>query len=134
MIGYLIYYLEQLYDEKEKQGDEIPRIAIVGKPNVGKSSLTNALLGEDRNIVTDISKCLHSQIRLVLNVQLEYFNTSSSKCILDVFKKLESVSGIYYLFKFRLAKKKKVTLIEVLSPSSFIFSFANAEMGAKGSS
>ena len=29
----------------------------------------------------------------VLNVQLEYFNTSSSKCILDVFKKLESVSG-----------------------------------------
>ena len=29
----------------------------------------------------------------VLNVQLEYFNTSSSKCILDVFKKLETVSG-----------------------------------------
>ena len=28
-----------------------------------------------------------------VNVQLEYFNTSSSKCILDVFKKLESVSG-----------------------------------------
>ena len=29
----------------------------------------------------------------VLSVQLEYFNTSSSKCILDVFKKLESISG-----------------------------------------
>lgn len=29
----------------------------------------------------------------VLNVQLEYFNTSSSKCILDVFKKLETLSG-----------------------------------------
>ena len=29
----------------------------------------------------------------VLNVQLEYFNTSSSKCILDVFKKLEAISG-----------------------------------------
>ncbi len=29
----------------------------------------------------------------IVNVQLEYFNTSSSKCILDVFKKLESLSG-----------------------------------------
>jgi hypothetical protein len=31
--------------------------------------------------------------KTVLSVQLEYFNTSSSKCILDVFKKLESLSG-----------------------------------------
>ena len=33
--------------------EEIPRIAIVGRPNAGKSSLINLLLGDDRNIVTD---------------------------------------------------------------------------------
>ncbi|MEX1188872.1 MAG: ribosome biogenesis GTPase Der [Bacteroidia bacterium] len=35
--------------------DEIPRIAVVGRPNVGKSSFVNALLGIERNIVTDIA-------------------------------------------------------------------------------
>ncbi len=35
--------------------DDIPRFSIVGRPNVGKSSLINAFIGEDRHIVTDIA-------------------------------------------------------------------------------
>ena len=41
--------------ENEEEEDERPRVAIVGKPNVGKSSLINKLLGEQRLIVSDIA-------------------------------------------------------------------------------
>ncbi len=45
-------FTKQLEEEAE---EEIPRIAVVGRPNAGKSSLVNALIGEDRHIVTDIA-------------------------------------------------------------------------------
>ena len=42
-------------DNKELIDDELPRFAVVGRPNAGKSSIVNAFLGEDRNIVTEIA-------------------------------------------------------------------------------
>ena len=49
--------VEKLGEKKSDsaEDDNLPRFAIVGRPNVGKSSLTNALIGEQRNIVTDIA-------------------------------------------------------------------------------
>lgn len=40
---------------KDDIDENIPRFAVVGRPNAGKSSLINAFIGEDRNIVTDIA-------------------------------------------------------------------------------
>ena len=42
-------------DTTEEIDEEIPRFAVVGRPNAGKSSIVNAFIGEDRNIVTDIA-------------------------------------------------------------------------------
>lgn len=42
-------------DSKSELPDDLPKFAVVGRPNAGKSSLTNALLGTERNIVTPIA-------------------------------------------------------------------------------
>ena len=56
-IGDLLDAVVSYFPEKteEEEEDERPRVAIVGKPNVGKSSIINKLLGENRVIVSDIA-------------------------------------------------------------------------------
>lgn len=53
--GEVLDALTEHLEEEEPFETELPKFAIVGQPNVGKSSFVNALLGEDRNIVTDIA-------------------------------------------------------------------------------
>ncbi|MBP8959901.1 MAG: ribosome biogenesis GTPase Der [Bacteroidales bacterium] len=51
----------------EDEESDIPRVAIVGRPNVGKSSLLNSLLGEDRNIVTPVAGTTRDSIYSLYN-------------------------------------------------------------------
>ena len=71
---------EPMYDE---DGEEIiegpqkearlPRIAVLGRPNVGKSSLVNALLGIDRNIVTEVAGTTRDSINTEYNAYGQHF-------------------------------------------------------------
>ncbi|MDD2645936.1 MAG: ribosome biogenesis GTPase Der [Bacteroides sp.] len=55
--GDLLDFLVSKFKKEQLEilDDDTPRIAVVGRPNVGKSSLINAFIGEDRNIVTEIA-------------------------------------------------------------------------------
>src|SRR5690606_30904395 len=51
----------------EKEDEELPRFAFVGRPNAGKSSIINALIGEDRSVVTDIAGTTRDAIDTTYN-------------------------------------------------------------------
>ena len=67
--GDMLDQLTSMFDKKveEEEEEEIPKIAVVGRPNVGKSSLVNALIGEERNIVTPISGTTRDSIHTRYN-------------------------------------------------------------------
>lgn len=64
--------VRHLPDTVEQPEPEIPRVAVVGRPNVGKSSLANTLLDEERNIVTPVAGTTRDSIHSLYNK----FNTS----------------------------------------------------------
>ncbi len=66
--------VEALPEVEEEEADDLPRFAVVGRPNAGKSSLINALIGEDRYIVTDIAGTTRDSIDTKYNrVGFEFY-------------------------------------------------------------
>lgn len=55
LLDEVVRKLPEVDDNDDDVVDDIPKFAIVGRPNAGKSSIINAFIGEERNIVTDIA-------------------------------------------------------------------------------
>lgn len=94
--------LEEMHTGDEiEEGDEvikiIPQVAIVGQPNVGKSSLINALMGEERNIVTDVAGTTRDSIHSNFNKfgkELVFVDTAGIRRKTKVHENLEFYSVI----------------------------------------
>lgn len=59
--------------KEETIQEDIPRLAIIGQPNVGKSTFLNALLGQERNIVTDVAGTTRDSIHTLYNYYQKQF-------------------------------------------------------------
>lgn len=64
LLDAIVAHFDQRHEKTEE--DEYPSIALVGKPNVGKSSLLNQLLGEERSIVSDVAGTTRDSIDSVV--------------------------------------------------------------------
>ncbi len=65
--GELLDELVKTFDDEPAEENTLPKYAIVGRPNVGKSSIINALIGEERNIVTPIAGTTRDSIHIHYN-------------------------------------------------------------------
>ncbi len=94
-IGEVLDEAIQHLDTEVKENTGIPKFAIIGQPNAGKSSLINALLGEERNIVTEIAGTTRDSINSYYNkfdLEFELIDTAGIRKKNKVHEDLEFYS------------------------------------------
>lgn len=93
--------------------DEIPRIAVVGRPNVGKSSLINTLVGDERNIVTPIAGTTRDSIYTHYNAYGHDFMLVDTAGLRKKGKVYENIEFYSTLRTVRAIEKSDVCIIMI---------------------
>ena len=108
------------FNESEEQTDERIKFSVIGRPNVGKSSLTNALLNEERVVVSDIAGTTRDSIDSVLKYNNEEFIVIDTAGMRKKGKVYENIEKYSLLRSLKAIDRSDICLIVI-----------NAEEGIK---
>ncbi|MGF1558646.1 MAG: ribosome biogenesis GTPase Der [Flavobacteriaceae bacterium] len=123
--GELLDALVEVLPEKETDHSELPRFAVVGRPNAGKSSFINALIGEERYIVTDIAGTTRDSIDTKYNRFGFEFNLVDTAGIRRKAKVKEDLEFYSVMRSVRAIEHSDVCLILVDATRGFDGQVAN---------
>jgi len=110
--------LDKVVSHFEEDGDEdpdagIPRISILGRPNAGKSSFVNALLGKERSIVTDVAGTTRDSVNTKYNLFNKEFILVDTAGIRKKSKVTEDVEFYSVLRAIRSLEESDVVILMI---------------------
>ena len=111
LLDRVVELLPAAEDEEEAEEDDIVRLAVIGRPNVGKSSLVNAFLGRERVIVSEVAGTTRDAIDTPIEVDGRRLRLVDTAGIRRASKVQESVEYYTVLRAQRAAERADVALV-----------------------
>ena len=124
-IGELLDHVTSTFDERESEltenGVHSPKIAVVGRPNVGKSSIVNRFLNEDRVIVSEVAGTTRDAIDIPVSVEVD--NGNSTLTLIDTAglrqkRKINSPVEYFSMIRTEAAVKRADIVLIVLDATT----------------
>ena len=130
------HFETQIEGETTEEKDDLPKICVVGRPNVGKSSFINALLGIDRNIVTDIAGTTRDSLYTRYNAFGFDFNLVDTAGLRKKSKVTENIEFYSVMRSIRTIESSDVVILMIDATTGFeaqdLNIFSLAERNRKG--